>query len=166
MDMPMRAPLTTVVAHNHVAKVAHCGQFVSVWKRAKIFIKFFSDKLSLVKNIRIFFIFLWKDLEAEEKITREYMKSRQANLTRFLYKSYKKFFFTILHRNFPLFWIKILLYSRNCGKCSSVFLTILVNTFPPILHHLSILIPEERLPMHRNIYFCKIHFRSGCINFP
>ena len=34
---------------------------------------------------------------------------------------------------------KILLDSRNCSKCSSVFLIISVNTFPPKLHHLSIL---------------------------
>ena len=155
-----------VVAHYHMAKVAHCGQFVSIQKCTKFFIKFFADKLSLVKNIRIFFIFLGKDtdtskskrrrksiipfgfpkkkslgslcdsmesassdseqessvklrspnlyyliLEAEEKITREYMKSRQANLTRFLYKIYKNDIFTLLHRNFPLFWIKILLDS-------------------------------------------------------
>ena len=110
-----------VVAHYHVAKVAH---FVSS-KNAQ---KFFADKISLVKNIRMFFIFLGKDLGAEEKITREYRKSRQAFLTIFLYKSYKN------------------------NKCSPVFLTILVNTFPPKLHHLSILILVERLPMHKNLY--------------
>ena len=69
-------------------------------------IKFFADKLSLVKNIRIFFIFLGKDLEAEEKITRECIKSRQANLTIFLYKSYKNNIFNLLHLNFPLFFDK------------------------------------------------------------
>ena len=135
--MPMRAPLTTVVA---------------TWplrlnlKMHKNFYKILADKLSHVKNIRIFFIFLGKDLETEEKMWNPVKQKSH----RFLYKIYK-------NNIFHFFWIKILLDSRNCGKCSSVFLIISVNTFPPKLHHLSILILEERLPMHKNMYFCKAY---------
>ena len=83
-------------------------------------------------------------MEAEEKITGMHGIPCQANLTRFLHKIYKNDIFTIQHqvrfltKTFHFFWIKILLDSRNCSKCASVFLIISVNTFPPKLHHLSI----------------------------